>query len=791
MSVIGDAEFKLDGLGESVEIVIDHQGVPHIRAENADDLFFAQGWNAARDRLWQIDLWRKRGLGLLAKDFGPGYLEQDRASRLFLYYGDMDAEWAAYGDAAKSICTAFVAGINAFIDQIEAGEIDLPFEFIKMGTKPSRWGVEDVVRIRSHCLTRNALSEIIRANVLARGNEKLDALRRKIEPAVEPTRINGLDLATIPLSVQETFALATASVSFDKTRLQADLKDAHNWRIVSPLGDVVFAGESEGSNNWVIAPERTRTGRPIMASDPHRTHSLPSLRYLAHLTMPGLDVIGMGEPSVPGISLGHNEHIAYSLTIFGGDQEDVYVYDTNPKNPYLYFYKGGWEKMLKRPEIFEIKGHEAVEIPLYFTRHGPVLQNDPSNRRAYALRTVWSEPGAAPYMSSLKVMFAKNYTEYQAAMENWGTPSVNHIFADTKGTIAWHPSGYAPIRPNWNGLLPVKGDGSYEWQGFYKSSQMPKSVNPNKGFIATANEMNLDDDWLKSDNAIEIGYEWVEKSRSQRIHSVLASSEKHDLNDSCLLQNDVYSRIAERICTLLPALLKHTSLTEIGNAAKALNLFEEWDYQLTTDSSAAALFEFWFSRHVRPAIADQLGADAELKLLLVPYDNQSVLDLFETPEEWLGSDGRAKLVELIIRTLNEAWAEISEILGSDKTGWKWGDLHKLSLVHAIAKVLPEDADKLKIAPLSVGGGASSPNYSPYRVSDFGIITGPSIRLVMDVGAWDNSLFIALAGQSGNPESVHFSDMAEDWRDGRYHPLRYSKEAVDNAAKQIIRLRPSD
>ncbi len=766
----------LPGLEAAVEISIDRQGVAHIRAENLHDLFFAQGWNAARDRLWQIDLWRKRGLGLLAADFGPGYLEQDRAARQFLYHGDMAAEWAAYGPDAEAICTAFAAGINARLTQIEAGAAPLPAEFTLMDTRPAAWRPEDVVRIRSHCLTRNALSEVLRAHVMARGGARLDALRKAIVPPVAPTEAEGLDLASIPLKVLESFALATAPVTFGKERLATPLAEAHRWRVVTPLGEVVRAAEAEGSNNWVVAGSRTASGRPLMASDPHRLHSLPGLRYVVHLTAPGVDAIGMGEPGVPGISLGHNDRIAWSLTIFGGDQEDVMVHDTDPANPDRYPWKGGWETIQTRHEDFAVRGHGMVTRELRFTRHGPVLHEDRTAARAYSLRTVWTEPGMAPYMASLKVMRAQDFAEYQAAISNWGTPSVNHLYADVEGNIAWHGLGATPIRPNWNGLLPVPGDGRHEWAGFVGFDDLPRAVNPEKGFVATANEMNLPAGWAGA----PIGHEWVEPSRSERIHAVLGDDASHDLAASGRLQNDTFSRIGQRLAHVL------AGLSLDGDAERARAMLAGWDGNGTGDSAPAALFEVWLSRHLQPALGRAMGGDASTLPLLVPYDNQTVATIMEAPADWLPEGRHARICA---ETLAAAWADAQKLLGTDPAGWRWDALHGLGLRHALAGLFPDRAE-LALPRLNLGGGPSSPNYGPYRASDFGIVSGPSVRLLMDVGDWDASLFVGLAGQSGDPASPHFADMAEGWRDGTYFPLRYSPEAVDGGTEARLTLRPA-
>src|SRR5215218_2885785 len=344
----------VEGRSAEAEIIVDHWGIPHLRAQSLPDLFFVQGFNAARDRLWQIDLWRKRGLGLLAADFGPGYLAQDRASRLFLYRGDMAAEWAAYAPNSEAICTAFVAGINAYVALTEREPERLPPEFGIVGTRPARWAPEDVVRIRTHALSRNAISELQRASVLAHADARTDLLRKMIEPLRVPEAAPGLDLASLPLEALDAFKLATAAVTFSPERVSASLDQAFAWTKVDDLGDVIRDSAFEGSNNWVVHGSRTATGRPILGSDPHRTHAVPSLRYLVHLSSPEFDAIGTGEAAVPGISLGHNGHSAFALTIFGADQEDVYVYETAPGDPDAYRYGDGFERMRVVEESFAV-----------------------------------------------------------------------------------------------------------------------------------------------------------------------------------------------------------------------------------------------------------------------------------------------------------------------------------------------------------------------------------------------------------------------------------------------------
>ncbi|MDQ0471738.1 penicillin acylase family protein [Labrys wisconsinensis] len=750
----------LPGLEQPASIVVDRWGVPHIRARSRRDAFFVQGFNAARDRLWQIDLWRKRGLGLLAADFGPGYLAQDRACRLFLYRGDMAAEWAAYGvPDAQAITEAFVAGINAYVGLTEADPSLLPPEFGALGTRPARWRAEDVVRIRSHALSDNAPSELARARVMALADADTDELRQAVEPKTAPVIPDGLDLAALAPEALDLLALAKAPAGFPPERLAATLDEAGRWAKVVD-GRVARA---EGSNNWVLAPARTATGRPILASDPHRAYSLPSLRYVAHLQAPGLDVIGAGEPALPGISIGHNGTAAFGLTIFPTDQEDVYVYDTDPDDPHRYRHGADWEAMRVIREAVAVKGAPEQQAELKFTRHGPVVFEDRARRKAYAVRTVWLEPGSAAYFASLAYQAASSLGEFEAALAHWSVPPVNQVYADTSGAIGWIAAAKAPRRPNWNGLLPVPGDGRFEWDGFLPAGALPRALNPAAGFVFSANQMNLPPDFPQEQT--RLGHEWLEPSRADRIAAVLAPASGQTLADAMALQTDTLSLPAARVCALLPA--------ELPGPAAAL--LAGWDRRLDAASPAALLFEVWWHKHLGPAVLDRAAADPAVRALLGDGDVASILDRLERPDP--GRD------VLLAATLEAAFAECVGLMGADAASWAWGRLHHGFFEHALDR-------RSDVGPLPVGGSGSTVMNTHYRLPDFRAVTGASFRMVVDVGAWDESRFINAPGQSGDPRSPHYADLAPTWAAGEYLPLAYSREAVDAAAESIIELEPA-
>ena len=767
MTAIPTETIELSGLDAEVEILVDRWGIPHIYAASEAGAFFAQGFNAARDRLWQIDLWRKRGLGLTAGDLGPDYVERDRASRLLLYRGDMAAEWASYGADARAWTTAFVAGINAYVDLVGREPDRLPLEFRLLGTRPQKWAPEDVVRCRTHARVRNLDSEVLRTNIVTRFGLEVDRLHKKIQPQWTVTVPDGLEPHEIPAEVMKTYLLATEPNAVG-TGTPAEPLD-------------VASADSFGSNNWAIAPAHTTTGRAILASDPHRVHEQPSLRYVAHLVAPGLDVIGAGEASVPGVSLGHNDRLAFSLTIHPSDQEDLYVYELDPADPDLYRYGDGWERMRTVDEEISVRGGAAVPVALKFTRHGPVLHVDAAANRAYAVRTVWMEPGTAAYLASLSYLKARDWQEYLAALEGWGAPSTNHVVADVDGNIGWAAAAFIPMRPNWDGLMPVPGDGRYEWSGITRSSGLPRLYNPEKGWFGTANQMNLPADY--DYRGRKTGFEWTDVARYDRLSEALAARSGWSIEDTKALQTDFGSVPARRLCGLLPGLSGAD-----GAAGKALALLSGWNHSLDVDSGPAALFEIWFMKHLVPGVMRTLGPDGLAAMVTVP-DTALIVDLVEGPDAGFGSDPQAGRDRLLAETLAAAWAEAEALMGADPAGWAWGRIHRGYFQHPLSRLAPSLKDKLDVGPAPKGGSNLTINNNGYRTSDFQVMSGVSWRMVLDVGNWDASWTINSPGQSGDPVSPHYRDLFPIWAKEEYVPMVYSRAAVEAAAERRIRLVP--
>lgn len=772
----GDETIAVAGLAKPADILVDRWGVPHIFAANDSDAFFVQGFNAARDRLFQIDLWRRRGLGELSEVFGPAYVEQDKATRLFLYRGDMKTEWQRYGPDARPAATRYAAGVNAYIDWLAAHPDRMPYEFRKIGYWPAKWSPDDVVRIRSHGLTRNLTSEVARARVTCKSSLDADSVRFGLQPPWKPEMPAGLD-PCLPDDVLKVFTLATQSVHVTKESMKS----------ADAASTVIAAAENpeevtEGSNNWVIAPSKSATGRAIMANDPHRAYAAPSLRYIQQISTPTLDIIGAGEPSAPGISIGHNGSIAYGLTIFNIDQEDLYVYELNPANPREYRYKGKWEPMRVVREQVAVRDGAPVNVDLLFTRHGPVIYTEEGKHRAFAVRTAWLSPGMSPYFDSMRYMRAKNYAQFKAALATWGAPTVNQVYADTEGNIGWVPSGLAPVRPNWDGLMPVPGDGRYEWAGFWPRDAMPSVYDPAQGYFTTSNEMNLPAGYPYAER--KLGFEWTNGSRHQRIDEVLKSQPKVSIEDSERLQNDDVSIPARRLVALLAPL----SSNDEGTQA-ALALLKGWDAHMGAGSPQAALEEVWLSRHLGRTFKQAvLPKDAAASF--GPPDTAVMLDTLEHPETRFGDDAQGKRNAVLLSSLHDAYVEMRHLQGADASQWQWGKLQTNLNAHPLADVVDKDMRaKLNVGPIGKGGSAYTPNQSTYRTSDFRETNGPSFRVIVDVGNWDNSRAVNLPGESGDPDNPHYRDLAQMWLDGQYFPLLYTRAAVEAATEKRVHLVP--
>jgi len=778
---------RLQGLHQPVEILRDRWGIAHIYAQNEDDLFFAQGYSAARDRLFQFELWRRQATGTLAEVVGRRELTRDIGARLHMFRGDLKKELAAYHPRGEAIVSAFVQGVNAYIARTEQDPTLLPIEFSLLGIRPGRWTPAVVISRHQGLLGTGPEVEIDYAKaVQALGVARVKALsyfqggdpNLDVDPAIDVSLLDGriLDLYTAfrkPVQFQpsdivpaargdaaafEALVAASAPASADEARQRA---------------------RDIGSNNWVVSGARTQSGFPILANDPHRPITVPSLRYWVHLVAPGWNVIGAGEPVLPGVSIGHNEHGAWGLTIFGNDTGDLYVYDTNPARPRQYRYGTGWEEMTVVADRIGVKGEAPVAVEYKFTRHGPVLYEDTAHHKAYALRAAWMDIGNAPYMASLSMDQAASWAEFrQAAAKNF-TPSENMVWVDRSGTIGWQAAGIQPLRRNWSGLVPVPGDGRYEWSGYLPVLELPSRTNPDTGFVATANHYLMPPDF-KYPEAMH--YTWTDPYRASRITEVLASGRLFSIAEMARLQNDNLSIVARGLVPLL----RDLAIVDATTAEARARLLD-WDDALDKDSVAAGIYEMW-----------QRRLQANMRDLLVPKDVQPhlslstrrIVDWLTSPDGRFGADAVAGRDALLARSLAEAVGELVKKLGPDMNGWKYGQeaYHHARIEHPMsAAVSPAVRAKLEAGPLPRGGDGLTVSATGGTDNQR---SGGSFKIIVDAENWDNAIGQNTPGQSGNPDDAHYRDLFALWANGRYFPVAYSRGKVESVTESRERLEPA-
>ncbi len=713
----------LPGLQQPVEILRDRWGVPHIYARTSADLFFAQGYIAARDRLFQIDLWRRTGAGRLAEVLGEQALARDRLARAVRFRGDWEAEWRSYSPDARSIVTAFVSGINAYIRSLNGKR---PREFEIAGYDPGLWVPEDcVTRVAGLLMVRNVTREVARAQDIRRfGLERV----QKFLPPDPP----------VPIEIPR---------GLDLNDITGDILKAYNETVAA----VRFPGQ--GSNNWVVDGSMTLTGKPLLANDPHRPVTLPSLRKTVHLVGPGWNAFGAGEPALPGIALGHNERIAFGFTIVGIDQADLYVEKLNPADPTQYLHRGRWLPMDVVRESIVVKGRrEPVPVELKYTLHGPVIHEDRARNRAYALRWVGAEPGGAGYLAALSLARARNWSEFLSAIDRYKLPSENLVYADVDGNIGWQAAGLAPVRGNWSGLLPVPGDtGEYEWSGFRKAGEQPRLFNPPSHYIATANH-NI----LPPGYRIPLSYEWALPFRFERIREMLGERRKFGIADFQRMQQDVTSVPARRLQNIV------RRWTPPQRLAAPVREFLAWDARLTVDSKPGLIYELWSAKLPAAVFGPGLGGRVDLRMVL------------ETLER--GGNDKA-----LLDSLEAALTDLRKRLGPDEAAWNWGRLHLLHLRH------PLGVASFNRGPVARPGDGNTVNST--SGSGFVQTNGASYRQILDPGDWDRSVMTNVPGESGDPASRHYDDLLQDWAAGRYHPMPFSRRAVESATVERITLAP--
>ena len=781
-------QVTLDGLDKPVEILKDHWGISHIYAETEHDLFFAQGYSAARDRLFQFEIWRAQATGTVAEILGSRAVDRDHGTRLFKFRGPMHEEMNHYHPRGVDIITSFVHGVNAYIDEALQDPDSLPLPFKLLDIQPKHW-TEEVVISRHQGLLGNISLELSTGRaVCAIGEDKVRELRYfhphdpilALDPLIDCDSLLNNDILHLYNSYRRPIRFQPDDIALAQYR---NTEEAYET-----IADILIEEERDlqkrsiddiGSNNWVVSGDLTQDGWPMMINDPHRSQAVPSLRYWSHLVGPGWNVIGGGEPEIPGISIGHNEHGAWGLTVFNTDGEDLYVYETNPDNPSQYRYLGEWEEMRTISETIEVKDARSVSVELKYTRHGPVVFEDQENSLAYAIRPAWMEVGGSPYLASLRMDQATSWEEFREASNFSNIPGENMIWADRQGNIGWQAVGIAPIRRNFSGMVPVPGDGRYEWDGYLPIKAKPNEFNPDRGYIETSNSNYTKPDYPYLD---AIGFTWTDPYRWARGSEVLGSGRKFNMTDMVELQHD-YLSIPAR--TLIP-FFKDLESDDL-EVEQARQMLLDWDFVLDKESVEAGIYVA-FERQLLDNI--ELLKVPEIAKSYVSVGMKTAIDMLLAPDGDFGNDPIQGRDEFLLQTLSQGIQNLKQKLGPEFKDWVYGqEDYKHALIrHPLSPALNQELrDRLNVGPAPRGGNGFTLGNTG---SGDNQTSGASFRIFVDTRDWDNTLGMNTPGQVGDPDSPLYDNLFELWANDKVFPAFYSREKIESVLFEKLDLIPT-
>ena len=751
-------------------------------------MFFAQGYSAARDRLFQFEIWRAQATGTVAEILGSRAVDRDHGTRLFKFRGPMHEEMNHYHPRGVDIITSFVHGVNAYIDEALQDPDSLPLPFKLLDIQPKHW-TEEVVISRHQGLLGNISLELSTGRaVCAIGEDKVRELRYfhphdpilALDPLIDCDSLLNNDILHLYNSYRRPIRFQPDDIALAQYR---NTEEAYET-----IADILIEEERDlqkrsiddiGSNNWVVSGDLTQDGWPMMINDPHRSQAVPSLRYWSHLVGPGWNVIGGGEPEIPGISIGHNEHGAWGLTVFNTDGEDLYVYETNPDNPSQYRYLGEWEEMRVISETIEVKDASPVSVELKYTRHGPVVFEDQENSLAYAIRPAWMEVGGSPYLASLRMDQATSWEEFREASNFSNIPGENMIWADRQGNIGWQAVGIAPIRRNFSGMVPVPGDGRYEWDGYLPIKAKPNEFNPDRGYIETSNSNYTKPDYPYLD---AIGFTWTDPYRWARGSEVLGSGRKFNMTDMVELQHD-YLSIPAR--TLIP-FFKDLESDDL-EVEQARQMLLDWDFVLDKESVEAGIYVA-FERQLLDNI--ELLKVPEIAKSYVSVGMKTAIDMLLAPDGDFGNDPIQGRDEFLLQTLSQGIQNLKQKLGPEFKDWVYGqEDYKHALIrHPLSPALNEELrDRLNVGPAPRGGNGFTLGNTG---SGDNQTSGASFRIFVDTRDWDNTLGMNTPGQVGDPDSPLYDNLFELWANDKVFPAFYSREKIESVLFEKLDLIPT-
>jgi penicillin amidase len=769
---------QLAGLRDRVTIRRDERGIPYIEAKNDEDLYFAQGFVTASDRLFQMDLFRRTERGQLAEVLTAGpnniALEQDKQHRTLGFAQVAEAEVAQASPQSRALHEAYARGVNAYIESLDAKS--LPPEFQILQYKPKPWTPVDsllVVKLFHEVLSSTWRLDIMREALAGLPAEKRAGLLPEFSP---------LDVIVVGKDRKKSAARAALPPANHPLNNDVVVALAKDQKIAEDsLARVGFHGPGlEASNNWVVSGKRTVTGKPLLANDPHLPPFAPSIWHMVHLSAPGVRVAGVTTPGLPGVIIGHNDRIAWGFTNVGTDVQDLYIEKFDPANPRRYQTPSGWrDAEVRREEIKVRKGFmdsatETINHDVTVTRHGPIVFEKAGKR--YALRWTALDPKLNNPDVTYLMVRAGNWKEFSTAVRSFTAPTQNAVYADVDGHIGYHVAGVVPIRKSGDGSVPYDGSiDTGEWTGYVRTEKLPQVFDPPSGIIVTANQRIVGTDY-----PYFLTHHWAQPYRARRIHDLLNQKPKLSADDYRRILSDVYS-IGNVLFARQSVKLLRPKLTPAdAKLAETLNAFEKWDGQVTADSQVALLLDqmrsAFRSRILKAALGEEL-------LRIYGWSNfDTTIDrlITEQPKEWLPKEFGG-YAELLRATYDDARGVLTTRLGEDESKWKWGEMVKVRFQHPLAAA-PLIGSQFTIPPFpqnGTGGLAATVNVG----------ATVSMRLIADPSDWDRTQHGISLGESGIPTSLHWKDQLDDWRTVTPRAFPFSEAAIAKATKETLTMEP--
>lgn len=788
---VTSGRLELHGLSAPVDVVYDAAGVPHITAETDEDGMRAMGYVIAQDRLLQMDIFRRLATGRLSELISFAAVDIDRFMRTFGIGRHARKFHENLSDEHRALVEAFVAGVNAYASLPKRR---LPLEYALLGGRPEPFEPRDVFAIGLFImweLDSGWLGELMKEKVI-----------RKVGARMAARLLPGVSELCQPVCVVEGGGVSAETL---------EPGEEIDWGIESGSGGRWMKGRSRlpvvsGSNNWVVDGSRSVTGKPILCSDPHIQHMVPSTIYLCHLRSPGFNVAGACFVGLPVVAVGHNEKCAWGVTSFCTDMVDSYVETFQDAGSNRYLFRGEWLEPEVLYEDVRVRFAGSKRLEIIQTVHGPVIAR--KGNKGLALKWVGADTSFNLLEPLILANRARDCGEFREALRGFMGPCLNFVFADVEGNIAYQGAAKVPVRAKGDGSVPCNGaDGECEWEGYVPFEEMPRAENPETGFLATANNMVVSKEYPHLLTTC-----WEGPYRQARIAELLRSRDKLTLDDMRDIQADIYTRTGKVYADRVAAAAGGRTLG--AATAEAVRRLAEWDGLASAGSSAMTIYFYGWLQLTRLLVEHRLGGSVYQEYIY-SWSNlkQSVEDLLDEGDPYWLPPGCDTYDDALVKSVEEAVKEISAACGTDDQGrWEWGGVHTLTAFHPLGlfwpltrllnvgpvprdgegetvnNALPESDPLVQMFARGTFGGSTSLDILPDKNSH-AAYAGPATRLIADLSDWDNSRMVLDVGQSGHRMSPHYRDHFEKWLAVEHFPLPFSEGRVGELAASRLRLVP--